>query len=392
MASVNPFRALMFDFAKAGRPEDICCPPYDIIPDAGVWREKSPFNVIRLEKPEGDDPYGDAAGLLKDWKERGILRTFPNPAYYLYEIGFTDAGTRKTVSGIFAHVQLNGYGMGEVLPHENTLAKAKADRYALMMATKCHFSPIYCMYRDDRHTVLTVTGRYKAENPAIEFTDADGMTQRLWIVDDPEDCEVISKSFAGRSLYIADGHHRFETSLKVRRELGEGASPNGFMLLVDMDHPGLVVHPTHRIVTGIKGYSEEETLTRLAGEFEIAKGDAPAPYSVVYITPKETYLLKYKDKSFDGLDVSLLHDHILQPLFGIDAANMAEGKNLLYTRDANEAFSAVRGGGAQCAFLISPTRVGQIREAADSGEKMPQKSTYFYPKLITGLVMNEFGA
>jgi uncharacterized protein (DUF1015 family) len=390
MATVSPFPALVYDFSKAGKPETVCCPPYDVIPDASVWREKSPYNVIRLEKPEGDDPYTGAARLLKDWKASGVLRKTPE-AFFLYEIAFMDGAERKSVSGIFAQVGLTPYSKGEVLPHENTLSKAKEDRYHLMMATRCHISPIYSLYHDPEHAVLTLTGRYKAEPPAVEFTDGEGLTHRLWVVADPEDCAAISRSFEGRSLYIADGHHRYETSLRVREELGDAASPNGFMFLVDMDHPGLVVYPTHRIVAGVAGYDEQETLTRLSETFSIEESAALGRNAVVMIGREKTYRLTYKDDAFDGLDVTLLHDHILQPAFGIDAANMAAGTNLRYAHDQDEAIRAVRDGGAQCAFLINPTRVEQIKTVADAGGKMPQKSTYFYPKLITGLVMNEFG-
>ncbi|MCL2030960.1 MAG: DUF1015 domain-containing protein [Oscillospiraceae bacterium] len=390
MATVSPFSALVYDFDKAGSPGSLCCPPYDIIPDASVWRDKSPYNAVRLEKPEGDDPYSGAAGLLADWKARGILRRTP-AAYYLYEIAFQDGAERKTVSGLFARLELTPYSAGEVLPHENTLSKAKEDRYRLMTATRCHTSPIYCLYHDGRHTVLTVTGRYKAEPPAVEFTDGEGLTHRLWVVDDPGDCEAIRRSFQERRLYIADGHHRYETALRVRGELGAAASPDGFVFLVDMSHPGLVVYPTHRIVTGLAGYDEQKTLARLAGSFRVEEGGAPGRNTVVMAGRETMYRLIYKDDAFDGLDVTLLHDHILEPVLGVGAANMAAGTNLRYTRDADEAVRAVREGGAQCAFLINATRVDQIRAVADAGGRMPQKSTYFYPKLTTGLIMNEFG-
>lgn len=391
MATVRPFQALVYDFEQTGRPETLCCPPYDIIPDASVWRDKSPHNVIRLEKPEGDDPYADAARLLSEWTASGVLKRTPGEAYYLYEIAFRDGAEKKTVSGIFARVLLTPYEKGEVLPHENTLSKAKEDRYHLMMATRCHVSPVYCLYRDDQHTVLTVTGRYKAEAPAVEFEDADGLTHRLWIIDDPEDCAAITRSFEGRSLYIADGHHRYETSLRIREELGDQASPYGFMLLTDMSHPGLVVYPTHRMVSGLDGYDEQELLSRLSNGFDVQEGRHPGPNTVIWLTAEKAYSLTLKDRNFDGLDVTLLHDYILAPYLGIDAANMAAGKNLSYTRDAKEAEQAVADGEAQCAFLINPTRVDQICQVADAHGKMPQKSTYFYPKLITGLVMHEFG-
>ncbi len=387
MATVLPFHALRYNPLKAGDPEGLCCPPYDIISDTDTWLNRSEYNVVRLEKPEGANAYQRAAETLADWKRAGVLARDEDAAFYRYEIEFDDAGELKTFSGVLAHVELRPYADGVVLPHENTLAKAKADRYELMMATGCHFSPVYSLYRDGEGKVAALTAQGRA--PDVEV-NVDGAVHRLWRIADPAVCGAITEAFADKSLYIADGHHRYETSLKVRQELGDAVSPNVMMMLVDMNDPGLVVFPTHRVVSGLERFDAMKALETLSDTFWVEKCSTLAPNAVVMLTKDCAYRLTLKDDSFDGLDVTLLHDYILEPLFGINAANMADQKNLGYTRDADEARRAVESGEAQCAFLLNPTRVGQIAAVADAGGKMPQKSTYFYPKLITGLVINEF--
>ncbi len=390
MANVKPFSALMYNFSKSGKPEELCCPPYDIIPDTSVWKNKNPYNVISLEKPEGATPYADAKETLKRWLAEDILCYDEAPAFYLYEESYVFNNQRQSISGIMSRVELTDYSEGVIKPHENTLSGAKVDRYELMMATHCHFSPVYALYNDAQHEVLAITGRYKATEPRIEFLMPDGIVHRLWSISSPRDCAAIEAVFASKALYIADGHHRYETSLKVSKELGEQVSPYIMMLLVDMSHPGLLVLPTHRIVHDIPDFDAEALLKKLENDFSIEKSDTLAFNAVVMHVNDVSYRLTLKDESFNGLDVSILHDYILQPHLGIDAANMAAGKNLSYTRDVKDAVDAVNNGTAQCAFILNPTRVEQIKQVSDAGEKMPQKSTYFYPKLITGLVMNDF--
>lgn len=390
MASVKPFSALRYDFDKAGNPEYLCCPPYDIIPDSKVWLARSPYNIIRLEKPEGDEPYKAAADTLALWKRENILRRDETPAFYLYEEEFLSYGQTYKVSGLLSHVELTPFSDGVVLPHENTLSKAKVDRYELMMAARCHFSPIYSLYEDEKLEISPILAKVTESAPETEFTMPDGIIHRLWRIASPQDCEKIERAFAAKKLFIADGHHRYETSLKVWQELGDKASPYVLMMLTEISNPGLVVYPTHRILSDLDNFDVKETLRKIESSFVIEKDDSLARNAVVFITPDGSYRLTLKDDSFDGLDVNLLHDYILEPFFGIDPANMANQKNLSYTRSEEEAFAKVRNGEAQCAFLLNPTKVSQIRDVALAGGKMPQKSTYFYPKLITGLVINEF--
>ncbi|MDR0249230.1 MAG: DUF1015 domain-containing protein [Oscillospiraceae bacterium] len=384
MATVTPFRALMYDFAAAGRPEALCCPPYDIIPSAVPYLAASPYNIIRLEKPEGERAYASAAGLLAGWKARGLLRRAEKDAFYAYELGFTHAGKAKSTAGIFAAVGLREYAEGVIRPHENTLSKAKADRYELLKATRAQISPVYAMYGGEAPAALAaLRGR---ERPALDFAMPDGVRHRLWIMDDPGECAAVAAFFEGKPLYIADGHHRYETALKARGELG---CRRCLMFLADMAQPGLVILPTHRLVLDNGAFDESALLRSLGERYDIEKGAPLEERSFVLITKGGRYLLRFKDMSFNGLEVEELHKHIMEPLLGIDAAVQAAGTRLAYTHDEGEAAEAVASGRAVCAFIVNPTRASQVKTVADGGGKMPQKSTCFYPKLITGPVMYE---
>ena len=392
MAVVRPFKALRYNFEKAGAPETVCCPPYDIIPDPSVWTGRNPSNAILLEGGERlgtPEPYDGAKKLLDKWLGDGTLRVDDKPGFYVYEVTFTaQDGSRRALGGIFAHVELRPFSDGVVLPHEKTLSAAKADRYELMTATGCHFSPIYALYEDSDRGIAHRVAKARRRDPVDSFTMPDGTDIKLWIITDDEDCGGMSDSFASKKLYIADGHHRYETSLKVRQEV-EGASPYVMMFLADVDDPGLEVQATHRVVSRLASYDEAAVRERLERDFTLTPKDEADFGKPCWITASGSWLLTPKER-FDGLDVLLLQDGILEPVFGIDRANLAAQTNVSYTRDSAEALELVRSGKAQCAFLLAPTLVRQICETADSGSQMPQKSTYFYPKIITGLVMNRF--
>lgn len=420
MAIVTPFPALMFTARDAAALADRCCPPYDIIPDdmAAELRAR-PANAIHLELPEGDDTtrYENARKVLDRWLAEGVLAQEDADAFYIYEEEFTVPGTEtvKKLRGLIGRVGLVPFSEGVVLPHEETLSKAKEDRFRLMRATGCNFSHIYSLYMDDEHSVTPYIDKAAEAAPDAEFTDAAGVIQRLWIVRDPEVCAAVTAGFADKKLYIADGHHRYETALRyrdtLRAEQGTaGAADSVMMMLVDMDSDGLVVLPTHRVVFGLEDFSAEKALAGAAAHWDAAplEGDPEAALDAaekvacVLVTAEGKWMLTRKDdcamaealpeksEAYRGLDVAALHALILEPVFGIDKANMASQKNLRYTRSAAEACADVAEGKAQCAFLIRGTRVRQIRDVASAGEKMPQKSTYFYPKIITGLVMNRF--
>ena len=418
MAEVKGMKGLRFQTSKAGSIQELCCPPYDIISEEQrkAYLERNEHNVIRLELPKGDDPYGTAGRLLEEWIQQGILKREEKESLYIYEEEFTARGERKRVKGFISRVKLEEFEKGVVLPHEETLSKAKEDRFNLMKATFCNFSQIYSLYMDPEHVTLARIDQLSQGEPQAEFT------HRLWVVSDPETVAAVCGDFKDRKLYIADGHHRYETALNFRNYCREqGLAKEGdpadyiMMMLVDMEHDGLVVFPTHRLLRNLKNFDPRAAMKACEPYFRVeekacvaqmekaldekyAKGEKAFGF---YCGGDRWTLLTLKDLSvLDGLlpglseaskslDVTVLHTLVLEKLFGIDKENMANQVNLTYTRSFPEAVESVEKGESQCAFILNPTRVAEIRDVAAAGEKMPQKSTYFYPKLITGLVMND---
>ncbi len=424
MAEIRPFKALRYDLQKAGAIESLVCPPYDII--SGEQRqellEKNVCNMVRLELPKGEDPYGEAGRTLKQWISQGILKTDMDEGIYIYEEEFlekADHGETRKLRGMICRVRLEDFSAGVVLPHEETLSKAKEDRFRLMQATNCNFSQIYSLYQDERHITRQRLDRLAdACAPRYEFSDGL-VTHRLWVVNDPVAISALREDFVDRKLYIADGHHRYETALRYRDHLRQKdvycpAAGYVMMMLVDMEDPGLVVFPTHRLIRGLASF-DGETLLNACGEwFEAAPAQDRADTAAIlekeyragrhafgFYNGRDWHILTLRDaRVMDGilpensgayrrLDVTILHSLILERLLGIDKENMAAQKNLAYTRSETEAERSVDAGESQCCFLLNPTRVEEIGAVAAAGEKMPQKSTYFYPKLITGLVINQ---
>ncbi len=425
MAEIKPFRGMRYNTFLAGKIGELCCPPYDIISEEerlGYIAENE-YNVIRLELPkEGEDVYKTAGEVLDMWRNTGVLVHEIKPAVYIYEEEFNAYNKRSSVKGIIVRVKVEEFSKGVILPHEFTLSKAKADRFNLMKATNCNFSQIYALYMDEEHTTLKTIDRLSDRKPDQKFTDSDHVTHKLWIITDEKVIEKLVNDFADRKLYIADGHHRYETALNYRNYCREnGISKEGdpqdyqMMYLVDMQHPGLVVFPTHRMVRDLESFDKDEVLKGCEEYFDIKKftsvGNINSELSKQYKHGKkafgfycgkgEWYLLVLKDievmadvlpdlsEASQQLDVSVLHSLILEKTMGIDKENMANQINLTYTKFFEEAIMKVDKGEFQCSFILNPTRVTEIRDVAAAGEKMPQKSTYFYPKMITGMVMND---
>ena len=422
MAEIKPFKALRFDTEKAGSIDELVCPPYDIISDEQRqnYLAKNHNNIIRLELPKGDEPYKTAGEVLKKWIDSGILKKDEDDGIYIYEEEFSINGIHTKFKGCIVRVKIEEFSKGVVLPHEETLSKAKEDRFNLMKATNCNFSQIYSLYMDSEHKIIDRLDKLSGCRPETELTDGDGVTHRLWIVTDKDEIGAICRDFEDKKLYIADGHHRYETALNYRNYcyeigIGDGGEDYVMMMLVDMEHDGLVVLPTHRLVRDLESFDKDKILNDCKEYFSVThEGDissAESKLKEMYDDGKKAFafysgddgydllvlkdesvianLLPEKSKASQNLDVTVLHTLILEEIFGIDAENMAKQINLTYTRLFDEAVEAVRTDKAQCAFILNPTRVTEIRDVATAGEKMPQKSTYFYPKLITGLVMNK---
>ncbi len=423
MAEIRPFKALRFNTEKAGEISELVCPPYDIISDEQrkQYIQKNPHNIIRLELPKGDDPYNQAGSVLDNWLNSGILKQDDKDSIYIYEEEFTVNNITRKFKGCIVRVKLEEFSKGIVLPHEETLSKAKEDRFNLMKATNCNFSQIYSLYMDPQHIITSKLDKLSDSAPENELTDSDNVTHRLWAVTDENEIKTICNEFKDKKLYIADGHHRYETALNYRnycRENGTAGASSDYvmMMLVDMEHPGLLVLPTHRLVRDLPSFDKERLLEGCGEYFDITeKADistAEVELKKLYDEGKKAFafycgdggysimvlkdlkviskLLPEKSKALQELDVTVLHTLVLEKVFGIDAENMAKQINLTYVKQFDDAISAVDSGKAQCAFILNPTRVTEIRDVAAAGEKMPQKSTYFYPKLITGLVMNRF--
>lgn len=425
MAEIQAFRGLRYTPA-AGELNELVCPPYDIISEAQRQRflEKNPHNIIRLELPEGgNDRYEIAGRTLKEWLQQGMLAQDTQDTLYLSEMEFTAYGQRKKVRGLICRVKLEPFEKGVVLPHEETLSKAKTDRFHLMSQTFCNFSQIYSLYRDEKNEISSLLSSSEGRGlPLMTCTDAEDTVYRVWPVTDKPVIDAVMKAFEDKKLYIADGHHRYETALKFQeylRENGQAAQYPGcdsvMMMLVEMGDPGLVVFPTHRLVRNMDGFDPEKLLEKCQAYFEVRRdipvGQAEELLDEQYRQQKKAFvfyaggsscsLLILKDsravsnllpemsQAYCGLDVSVLHTLILERILGIDKENMARQINLTYMRDSSEAIQAVCEQKANCAFLLNPTRVEEIQQVALAGEKMPQKSTYFYPKLITGQVMNQ---
>lgn len=419
MAEIKPFRALRYS-SEAGDIAKLTCPPYDIISEEQrlAYLAENPENVIRLELPKGENPYAQAGETLHSWIDGGVLRQDTDPGLYIYEEEFEAYGQKKKVKGFIGLVRLEEFSKGIILPHEETLSKAKEDRFNLMKATGCNFSQIYSLYMDETHMTTHRLDALSSGRPRYEFSDG-AVTHRMWIVNDKEAIRAICGDFENRKLYIADGHHRYETALNYRRwRQKQGTATGGenyvMMMLVDMEHEGLVVFPTHRLVRGLKNFDPAGLLRACADQFEVIPcqdtGKIEPALNDYYQRGKKAFafytggedwtllvlkdgnamaqILPDKSGAYRNLDVSVLHSLILERLLGIDKENMANQVNLTYTRSFREAIDSVKNGQSQCAFILNPTRVTEIRDVAAAGEKMPQKSTYFYPKLITGLVMN----
>lgn len=426
MAEIKAFKGMRYT-DNGGTLNTLVCPPYDIISDAqrGEYIERNPYNIIRLELPKGgDERYREAGSTLDKWLDKEILACDGEDSIYVYEMQFTANGARRSLKGFVSLVRLTDFSEGIVLPHEETLSKAKQDRFDLMSETFCNFSQIYSLYMDEDNSVCGMIDGSSKSAPDMEVTDGEGTVHRMWSVSDKDTLLKLTEAFADKKLYIADGHHRYETALNFHRSLcAEGKAVPGdesgyvMMMLVNMENSGLVVFPTHRIVHGLSEFDAEKIINECRNYFTVAEApdegrmqaalnkayDEGKKAFAMYVGAGKCFVMTLKDEAavkkllpdmseaYCGLDVSVLHSLVLERIFGIDKENMANQKNLGYTRSREEALKAVDMGGADCSFILNPTKVSEIRDVAAAGEKMPQKSTYFYPKLITGLVMNRFG-
>jgi uncharacterized protein (DUF1015 family) len=437
MARIYPFRAWRYN-PTAVRLDDVVTQPYDKITPAmqQAYYERSPYNLVRiiLGKPElfdagdGENVYTRAGRDFRAWREQGVLVQEKDPCIFAYSQRFKVPGseTVKERRGFIALGKLHDYAEKVVYRHEQTLSKPKGDRLNLLKATHAHFGQIFMLYSDPAGSIekLLYDGAGAAD---AEVTDEYGVLHRLWKVNEPNVINLLTTAMADKKLIIADGHHRYETALNYSKEhapatpaktetstaqIQQPAYPEAAVMMsfVNMDSDGLVVLPTHRVVHSLANF-EPEAFTRAAGEFftvdKLATAEAASYVATltgqqgtafVAVTRGGALLLRAKAEAVAAaltklperqrqLDLSCLHTIVLDRLLGLDAEKVREQTNLRYLRDAAEAVDQVRRGEADVAFLTNPVSMEQLKEVAFAGDVMPQKSTDFFPKLLSGLTI-----
>jgi uncharacterized protein (DUF1015 family) len=416
VAEIQPLRALHYDLGAAGPLDRLVAPPYDVI-DAAQRAElagRSAFNVVDIDLPQGEpDPYARAAELLGQWRMQGIVVQDTAPALWALTQTFTGPdGETRTRHGFFCKVRLTDYGPGLVRPHERTHPAAKEDRLRLMRATRANLSPIFALYEDAGGEAWSALEPATLEAAWGEVTDDEGTTHRVWRVSDQAAVARAQEALAGVELLIADGHHRYETARTYAEEVGgEGEHRYVLMCLVSMSDPGLAIFPTHRLVGGLDEPRRRRLDDALQREFELTEatpehvvpdggnGDLPTFGVLDRDGPKALrarlasseiadQALAGHSPSYRRLDTAVLEKLLLEDALGLSEDDISHQRGLGYARDLDQARALLGAGEYDLAFLLRPTPVEQVQAIAAAGETMPPKSTYFYPKLPSGLLFN----
>ena len=415
MADVQPLRALYYDSDAVGGLPAVTAPPYDVI-DADRRRAlaaRSPYNVVHVDLPEGEDPYAAAAALLARWRREGVLVHDPQPALWTLEQEYPRAdghGALNIRRGLFARVRVEDYGAGRIRPHERTHPGPREDRLRLTRATRTNLSPIFSLYSDPAGAVDAALEAADETKSAGEVTDEDGTVHRLTRVGDPETIRAVAEALAGVELLIADGHHRYETARVYAEEVG-GEGPHRYVLmcLVALEDPGLAVLPTHRLVRGLSADQQEELAMAIRRDFEVAEipaeqleppaGDGPLVLGYMDSHFRRAFRLTLRDgaagaalpdrsAAYRQLDTAVLEALVLKAALGMDDEDISHLNGLGYARDADEARALLTSGEYDAAFFMRGTPIEQVRAVAAAGETMPPKSTFFHPKIPTGLLFN----
>jgi uncharacterized protein (DUF1015 family) len=419
MADIIPFAGICYSSGKV-RADDVVAPPYDII--TPEMREelyaKSPYNIARIDAgmeypgdTEKNNKYTRAAGLLESWLEEGVLANSEVPSFYAYRVDYTAPANflkepaRKVLSGFFGLVRLEPLGTGNIHPHECTHSRARVDRLNLLRAVRANTSPIFSVYRAPERRASAVLEKAFKTPPYMQAHDLEGNLHSLWIISSPEEVKSIQQELAGKPVFIADGHHRYETALENQRLMKEelkgkvkGDEPFNYVLmfLSNVEDGGLTILPTHRLVR-----SHEKFPDALKANFAVMelpsggdiiqeiKGAKPENVFGLYID-RTQYRIAYNGVNgladippvLKKLDVVVLHELII--------SRLAHAEAVAYEMDPALARSMVEKGEYEAAFFLNPTGIEEVMEVALSGKRMPPKSTYFYPKLVTGFVINRF--
>lgn len=419
MPEIVPFKGIMYNSGVTSDAARLICPPYDAISPflQQELYEASPYNAVRMELPMEADPYAASAERLNEWLSSGVLAEDEVPALYPYSQTFVDErGIEHTRSGFFAALRLYDFQEQQVLPHERTLSGPKADRLNMFRKTRANLSSIFGLYADEsKHADSAMLEFCRSNDPLVEAV-FQGVRNRMWRMTDAALIQEFQSMLADQKVYIADGHHRYETGVAYRNErAGEnqnhtGNEPYNFILayLTNMYDEGLLIFPIHRLVHGLQSFDRESFIARLDRYFTVwelpgrkALDDflekCPACISYGIVLPElmlgitldckpEEVLSTPMPEVMRQLGVVVLHDLLLGQILGITDEATRKESHLVYVKNGNEVFDAVASGTAQIGFMMKPTGVRQVTEVAATGEVMPQKSTWFYPKVMTGMV------
>jgi len=420
LADVRPFRGWHYSPLKVRDLSQVITQPYDKIPRElqQKYIARHPNSFVHLILPAAPDPYTYSATTFKLWSSQLVLTRDPQPAMYVLHQDFEDGGRQKTRKSFVAAIRVDEFEKGTVLPHERTLSRPKADRLSLLRATRMDFEQIFMLYDDPRGVIegaLTPSGE-----PAMKATDDYGVVQKVWPITDPAKLATVRKALADKVMLIADGHHRYETALNYRQEMERaGDVPDDAALrfkstaFVNISDPGLVILPTHRLLFGLQSpkwsdivasvgkWFETRPIKDSEVESELAKAGTDHVF-VLHVGKNRSWVLRLTDKSaveqvikdhsadYRDLDVAILHSLLVENVLGIKVADIEN--HVAYERSLPETLAKVDSFKYQAAFIINPTRADQVQKVAAHGERMPQKSTDFYPKFVSGLLFMDTGA
>ena len=429
MVDIVPFKGLLFNQKKTGPAEQVTAPPYDVISpqQQDALYEKNPFNVVRLilekQYPEDDgenNRYTRSSSTFKQWIEDDVLVKDEKLAFYVYSQEYTSEGQSVCRVGFFTRVRVEDFSLGNICPHEFTLAKAKQDRMNLMKACQANFSPVFGLFSDSSGEIDTRLNQVMKSEP-FAIVEENGILNKAWRLKDEETLAFIQERFLDKKIFIADGHHRYETALNYHKETKNGMGDSAYvmMFLTNLEAQSLAIYPIHRLVKSpipfdevdfmrqVENYFDVKPLDEKAGKAEVRKALESACEGdivfCVYLGQGQGYFIKIKEKAnmlpllaadepeeLQVLDVAQLHTLVLKSILKIDTKNPSNQQYVTYKVDITEALSRVDSGEFDLAFFMNATRIDQVRNLAEKGIRLPQKATFFYPKLLSGLVINKF--
>jgi len=428
MVEVVPFNGLRYNEKQSGTLSELIAPPYDVI-RPNMQEElyaRNPYNVVRLilgkqfaDDNDTNNRYTRAARDFENWQSNNILEKDSEPSYYVYSQEYTFNGQTNNRIGFFARVRLEDFDKGNICPHEFTLAKAKKDRAQLIRACQANFSPVFGLFSDPQGIIDRTLAKIIEQPPLTEINE-DSVIHRMWKVDDAETIRFLSQNFKDKKVYIADGHHRYETSLAYHQEHGAEVpgSAHVMMFLTNLDAQSLAIYPIHRQIKCPTPFSRQTFIKQLEPYFtvkEFPKGQSADQLTAgleaqgkegvtfcAYLGQGDALLLKLRDiesvvpfmeddsNELKVLDVYQLHALIMRKLLGIDTRKPEHQQYITYNVRTTESMSNVDAGTFDLVFFMNATRMNQVRQLAEKGIRLPQKATYFYPKLLSGLVINPF--